>query len=95
MRPQVVCAIIVALALGGCLGPQSNPVVTGSLRSTAGAGGIVSRSDEPVRALANAVTTCLDRGTPAQSPAFRRCVTEAQRKAVPRTEATERVTALR
>lgn len=87
MQLKAVFAAIAAMVLGGCVGPDGAPAATGSVRPTLDASDLVKPTAkavvEPKRSLANAVTACLDRNVPVQTPAFRRCVTETQRSAVP------------
>lgn len=78
MRPKALGVMMVALTLGGCLGPGVPPTVTGSLRPPLGAGDPANRPSRADRALADAVRACLDLGSPVKMPAFRRCVADRQ-----------------
>lgn len=81
MRLDAVLAPMIALALGGCLGPEAVPTVTGSVRPTADLGVPASQTNRPKTSLADAVTLCLNRGVPVKTPAFRHCVTDKQETA--------------
>ncbi len=94
MRRKAVCSTIVALALGGCLGPEAVPSATGSLSPMPGMRDLTRPAMGPKPTLADAVTACLDRGTLVQTPAFRDCVIEAQQSAGPRANATLQAGAL-
>ena len=87
MRVHAGFAVAIALSLGGCLGSEAVPAVTGSVHPPVDAADLPPRPNPYGRTLADAVTLCLSRGTPVQTPAFRSCVTEARRSAAGHTEA--------
>ena len=87
MRVNAGFAVAIALSLSGCLGSKAVPAVTGSVHPPVDAAYLTPRPKPFGRTLADAVTVCLDRGTPVQTPAFRSCVTEARRSAAVHTEA--------
>jgi hypothetical protein len=90
VRLKLLPVTMVTLTLGGCLGLEAVPAVTGSLNpeATTGLAEPTSRSDSAQTTLADAVTSCLARRVPVKTAAFRSCVSDAQEATAPRANAT-------
>jgi hypothetical protein len=87
VRLQAKMVAVTALALGGCLQPQTNPTVTGSLHPEVTIGVPADQPDWSEVALADAVLSCSRNRVQVRTDAFRRCVAVSQRAAMPGSDA--------
>lgn len=89
MRLNAVFALAAALALAGCVTPETVPARTGSVRPAVSArgatnrAGAANRAGAPKTALPDAILACLNRGVKGMTPEFQNCVAHARRASVP------------